>query len=60
MLTRFDHFTGDAEIANGGVTLNETPVQQGSHKGTASATVTFGEPPTVTFAQPKSATSKKK
>ena len=60
VLTRFDHFTGDAEIANGGLTVNETSVQQGSHKGTASATVTFGEPPTVTFAQPQSAIAKKK
>jgi AsmA family len=60
VLTRFDHFTGDAEIANSGVTVNENSVQQGSHKGTASATVTFGEPPTVTFAQPQTAISKKK
>ena len=59
-LARFEQFSGDAEIANGGATLKENSVQQGSHKGTVNAAVTFGEPPTVAFAQPKNTNSKKK
>jgi hypothetical protein len=60
VLGRFDQFTGDAEIANGGMTLKENSVQQGSYKGTVSATISFGEPPTVVFVQPKNATSNRK
>jgi AsmA family/AsmA-like C-terminal region len=59
-LVRFDQFTGDAEIANGVVTLKENEIQQGARKGTVSSTITLGEPLTVAFVQPKSATAKKK
>lgn len=60
VLARFDLLTGDAEIGNGAVTLKENQVQQGTRKGTVSATVTFGEPPAVAFVQPKFAVAKKK
>ena len=60
ILARFDQFSGDAEIANGAVALGENIVQQASRKGTANANISFGEPPTVTFPEPKNATSKKK
>jgi hypothetical protein len=59
-VTRFDRWSGDAEIANGAVTLQENHVQQGARKGTVSASVTFGEPPKVSFGQPKSALAAKK
>ena len=60
VLARFDRWTGDAEIANGGVTLKDNQVQQGARKGTVNASVTFGEPPKVSFVQPKSAAAAKK
>jgi len=60
VLARFDHLTGDAEIANGAVTLKENQVQLGTRKGTVSAAVTFGEPPSVAFVQTKSAVAAKK
>jgi hypothetical protein len=60
VLARFDQFSGDAEIANGAVTLKESALQQGSHKSTVNATITFGEPPTVAFPQSQNVPAKKK
>lgn len=59
-LTRFDHWTADAEIVNGAVTLKENQVQQGSHKSAVEAVVTFGDPPKTNFAAPKPATLSKR
>ncbi|MGC1421690.1 MAG: AsmA family protein [Terracidiphilus sp.] len=59
-LTRFDQFSGDAEIADGGIVLKENQVQQGARKGTVEASVRFGEPPAVSFGPPKSAAAAKK
>jgi uncharacterized protein involved in outer membrane biogenesis len=59
-LTRFDHWTADAQIANGAVTLNENQVRQGSRKSAVEAVVTFGDPPRVNFAAPKPAALSKK
>jgi len=58
-VTRFDRWSGDAEIANGTVTLKENQVQQGTHRGLLNAAITFGEPPRVSFGTPKSAPAKK-
>ncbi|MGA7245414.1 MAG: hypothetical protein WBX19_19675, partial [Terracidiphilus sp.] len=60
VLARFDRWAGDAEIANNGMTLKENQVQHGVRKGSVNATVTFGEPPKVSFIQPKSAVAAKK
>src|SRR6478609_11528325 len=48
-LARFDHWTGDAEIANGAVTLKENKVQRGSRESAIEATIPFGDPLIVTF-----------
>ncbi len=60
VLARFDRWTGDAEIANNGVTLKDNQVQQSVRKGTVKASVAFGEPPKVSFVLPKSAAAAKK
>jgi uncharacterized protein involved in outer membrane biogenesis len=60
VVTRFDSWSGDAEIANGAVTLKENRVKQGTHKGLVNAAVTFGEPPRVSFTTPKSVAAGKK
>jgi hypothetical protein len=59
-LTRFDRWTADAEIANGKITLKQSQVQQGSRKRAVEATVTFGDPPLVTFIAPKEIVAKKR
>jgi hypothetical protein len=51
-LARFDRWTADAEIANGTITLKQNLVQQGWRKQPVDATVTLGDPPTITFAAP--------
>jgi hypothetical protein len=58
-LARFDRWSADAEIANGAVTLKQSQIQQGKRTGSVSASVTFGDPPTISFA-PKSTASAKK
>ncbi len=52
-LTRFDRWSADATIANNAVELAPSAVQQGIHKSSVSATVTFANPPLVAFAGPK-------
>ena len=59
-VARFDHWTGDFEIANGAVTLKENQVQQGARKGSVSASVILSEPPKVSFATPKTVAAAKK
>jgi hypothetical protein len=60
IVTRFDRWSGDGEIANGAVTLKENQLQQGARKGLVNASVSFGDPPKVSFAPPKSAAAVKK
>jgi hypothetical protein len=55
-LARFDHWSADADIANGAVTLNQNQVQQGSRNSSVEAAVTFGDPPKLTFGPPKPVT----
>jgi hypothetical protein len=57
-LGRFDRWTGDAAIANGGLTLDQNLVAVGARKQSVAATVTFGDPPKVSFAAPKQAPAK--
>jgi len=52
-LTHFDHWTGDAEIENGSVTLKENKVQRGKRESTIQATIPFGDPLNVAFGTPK-------
>jgi hypothetical protein len=60
LLTRFDHWTADAAVGDNGVTLKENQVQQGAHKGSASASISFGDPPTVRFTAAKAAVAQKR
>jgi hypothetical protein len=48
-LTRFDRWSGDATVADGGLTLQQTEAQRGSRKTPMDATITFGTPAKVTF-----------
>lgn len=49
VLTRFDRWTADAEIANGAISLKQNQVQRGAKKQTIEASAVFGEPPRVSF-----------
>jgi hypothetical protein len=52
-LTRFDHWTGDATITSGAVTLGANQVQFGTHKDSVAGSVTFGDPPAVALTAPE-------
>lgn len=58
VLIHFDNWTGDADIANGALTLKENQVQQGKRKTSVGASITFTDPPKVAFASPKVAAKK--
>ena len=49
-LARFDHWSADAAIANGAIQLGQNQVSAGARKHSVEATVTFGDPPQLTFA----------
>jgi uncharacterized protein involved in outer membrane biogenesis len=53
MLTRFDRWSADAEIANGAITLKQNEVQRGSRRSSITAAVTLGVPPKVAFSSMK-------
>jgi hypothetical protein len=57
-LGRFDRWTADAAIANGGLRLDQNLVVAGGRKQSVQATVTFGDPPEVSFAAPKQVAAK--
>ena len=57
-LGRFDRWTGDVAIANGGLTLDQNLVSVGARKQSVAATVTFGDPPVVSFGAPKQIAAK--
>jgi hypothetical protein len=52
-LTRFDEWSGTAEIANGSLTLKDNQLQQARRTSRVSAAITFGEPAKVSFGAPK-------
>jgi hypothetical protein len=57
---RFDEWSGDAQIANGAVTLGENKLQTGRRSIAAiRATIGFGNPPKVVFGTPKPGNSSK-
>lgn len=60
LLVRFDKWTADAEIAGGAATLRDNQVQQGKRVSPAKATVTFTDPPKVSFASAGPDTPSKK
>ncbi len=57
-LGRFDRWTGDAAIANGALTLDQSLVLAGGRKQSVQATVTFGDPPAFSFTAPKQLAAK--
>jgi len=59
-LAHFDHWTADASIANGAIELGKNQVISGMRKRSAEATITFGDPPTVTFSAPKETRAEKR
>ena len=60
VLSRFDQWTADAEIANGAITLKQNQVQRGAHKAAIEASATFGDPPRVRFGQQQDARAAQK
>ena len=52
-LARFDRWSGDAAIANGAIQLAQNTAVAGSHKHSVEATITFGDPPQLSFPAPK-------
>ncbi len=60
VLTRFDHLSGDAAVADGGITLQQAEVQHGSRKASVDATVTFGTPAKLAFGTPAKTAAKPK
>ena len=56
---KFDHWTADAAIGDNGVTLKENHLQQGARKGSVTASIAFGDPPTVSFVPANGAALKK-
>jgi hypothetical protein len=59
-LTRFDRWTGDAEIANGGVQLKQSQVEQGGRRHAVEGTLSFGDPPKVAFGAARETVAKKR
>lgn len=49
VLGRFDHLTADASIANGAIQLGQDRVTSGTRKHAVEATITFGDPPKISF-----------
>ena len=60
VLGRFDQWTADAAIANGVIELGRNQVVTGALKRTVEATVTFGDPPTISFPAPKETAAKQR
>jgi hypothetical protein len=52
-LTRFDRWSGDAAIASGAVTLGENHLRSGARTDSIAGSVTFGDPPAVSFGTAK-------
>lgn len=55
VLAKFDHWTGEGDIADGVLTIQKSLVQRGPHASVADFTITLSTPPTVTFGTPKPA-----
>ncbi len=53
-LARFDRWIADASIANGVLTLTQSRVESGPDASSVRATVTFAQPPKISFGVPES------
>jgi hypothetical protein len=58
-LVHFDRWSGDAEIANGTLTLKENQVKLGIRSTPVQASVTLADPPKIVFVAPKVASAKR-
>jgi hypothetical protein len=58
-LARFDLWSGDAEIANGTVTLTGNKLKRGAHSEQIQAIVTLAEKPKIAFPAAKTAAAKR-
>ena len=58
-LAHFDRFTADAAIADGAIQLGPNQVVSAGRKRSIAATITFGDPPKVSFAAPKNTSAKR-
>jgi hypothetical protein len=52
-LTKFDHWTGEGNIANGVLTIEKSLLQQGARTSTSDATIRLTNPPTISFGEQK-------
>jgi hypothetical protein len=48
-LARFDHWTGDAEVANGALVLKQSQAKRGAKSAPVQASVTLVIPPKIAF-----------
>jgi hypothetical protein len=60
LLTHFDRWSVDATIANNTVSFATSEIQQSSRKANVGATVTFANPPTVSFVESKASQTAKR
>jgi hypothetical protein len=58
-LAHFDRWSGDAEIADGAVTVKQSEAQRGVRKESVEASLTFGDPPKAVFAASNETAAKK-
>lgn len=56
VLARFDQWIADADIADGSVTLRDNQALQSKRTSTVKASITFADPPRVSFVPAKSGT----
>jgi hypothetical protein len=59
-LVRFDRWTGDAEIANGTITLKKNQVMQGGRERAVEAAMKLADPPELSFAAPNATVARKR
>jgi hypothetical protein len=59
-LAHFDSWSGDAEIANGAVTLGSNEIKSGARTGSVTGAITLGAPPRVSFGIAKPSSDQKK
>ena len=59
VLGHFDHWTADAEIANGAITLKDNAVKVGSRKVVVDGALAFGDPAKLTLIAPKAALARR-
>jgi hypothetical protein len=57
-LARFDHWTADAQIANGVLTLKNSEAKRGNAMQPVEAAIPLSVPPKIVFAAPKLAQAK--